>query len=482
MASSTQEVRAANEDDEKRTLGEYKGQKVTGANGEDLGKVNDFVVETRNGKVAFAVVSSGGFLGMGDKLRLVEHNSLQPQSAAEGFTAQMDKVAFEALPVVTQQDLDAGKISGEQKKAAAGSASSAATASTSSSDMSQTQTGKYALASKLSGKNARAGEIEAGSIDDIVVDIESGQAHALFEPKREFAGSSGKFLVPLNKFEVGSPQAEVVATTLSRSDFRSSSQASTATSTTETLTPTGRSPSEIYPSSTPSASSSATPSSTGTSGITSPDTSTSPSASSPTSPDTSTGPGTSSSTNPDTSSGPAAPRSSGTDFGQTDSAPSGSSSSRSLSSAASTTGSAGSSGGSSPSGSTSRISSVDTSSPSTSSSQTPSHTPDRATTSSTGVAGIGTTTSGTAVSTDEQLTPTGRTSAVSGTSESISPSSIRDALKNDTTLAQENVQVETKIILRGTVSSEAMKSRAEDLARQAAGNAEIDNQITVGNK
>lgn len=481
MASTTEQVRAASEDDQKRTAGEYKGQKVTGANGEDLGKVNDFVVDTQSGKVAFAVVSSGGFLGMGDKLRLVEHNSLQPQAAAEGFTAQMDKVAFEALPVITQQDLDAGKISVEQKKAGSSSSTSSPASSSSSSGMSQS--GKYALASKLSGKSARAGEREAGSITDVVIDIENGQAHALFEPKSEFAGASGKFMVPLAKFEVGSPQAQVIATTLSRSDFSASSQSSTDISTTETLTPTGRSSSGAYPG-TPSASSTSG-SSTGTSGD---------SSSAPSSPDTSISPSPSSSSSPDTSStsrggdsglGSTSPSSSGAAAAST-----ASSSSDSLGSPSSTTGSSdpsssASSPGSStsPGGSTSRISSADTSSPSLSSSaQTPSHTPDRAMSSSSSAAGIGTTSSGTAVSTDEQLAPTGRTKAVTEAGESISTGSIRSALHQDTTLAQENVQVEAKIILRGTVSSEAMKTRAEELARRAAHNAEIDNQITVSNK
>lgn len=477
MASTTEQVRAASEDDQKRTAGEYKGQKITGANGEDLGKVNDFVVDTQSGKVAFAVVSSGGFLGMGDKLRLVEHNSLQPQVAAEGFTAQMDKVAFEALPVITQQDLDAGKISTDQKKAAPRSSSSSA--SSSSSGMSQT--GHYALASKLSGKNVRAGEREAGSINDIVIDIENGQAHALFEPKREFAGASGKFLVPLSKFEVGSPQAEVIATTLSRSDFGASSQSSTGSSTTEILTPTGRISSGIYPDTSAAPSSSPSGSATGTtgtgnSGISSPDISRSAT------------PGSSSS--PDTSSGSTL-RSSGASLGSTSPSPGGASSTSAESASSVSFGSASSLTGvpdtsstsSSPGSSTSRIGSTDTSGTSlSSSSQPPSHKPDRATTRSPSVVGIGTTSSGTAVSTDEQLTPTGRTSAVTESGESISAGSIRSALQQDTTLAQENVQVEAKIILRGTVSSEAMKTRAEDVARRAASNAEIDNQITVGNK
>ena len=56
---------------------------------------------------------------------------------------------------------------------------------------------------------------------------------------------------------------------------------------------------------------------------------------------------------------------------------------------------------------------------------------------------------------------------------------IRQALDKDATLAREDVQVTTKIVLRGTVKSEDAKNRIAELAKKAANEAEIDNQITV---
>jgi len=58
---------------------------------------------------------------------------------------------------------------------------------------------------------------------------------------------------------------------------------------------------------------------------------------------------------------------------------------------------------------------------------------------------------------------------------------IRQALDNDPALAKEDVQVTTKILLRGSVESEEAKDRIEELAKKAAQNAEIDNQIKVKN-
>jgi hypothetical protein len=44
-----------------------KGEKVTNMAGEDLGKIDDLMIDQENGKIAYVVISFGGFLGMGDK-------------------------------------------------------------------------------------------------------------------------------------------------------------------------------------------------------------------------------------------------------------------------------------------------------------------------------------------------------------------------------------------------------------------------------
>lgn len=44
------------------------GTSIENQQGENLGKVEDLVVDTLTGKVDYAVVSFGGFLGVGDKL------------------------------------------------------------------------------------------------------------------------------------------------------------------------------------------------------------------------------------------------------------------------------------------------------------------------------------------------------------------------------------------------------------------------------
>jgi sporulation protein YlmC with PRC-barrel domain len=45
-----------------------KGDKVVNHQGEDLGEIQEIMIDLDRGRIAYAVLSFGGFLGMGDKL------------------------------------------------------------------------------------------------------------------------------------------------------------------------------------------------------------------------------------------------------------------------------------------------------------------------------------------------------------------------------------------------------------------------------
>ena len=51
------------------------GSKVVNAQNEDLGKIEDLVVDAGAGRIAYAVLSFGGFLGMGDKYFAIPWNA-----------------------------------------------------------------------------------------------------------------------------------------------------------------------------------------------------------------------------------------------------------------------------------------------------------------------------------------------------------------------------------------------------------------------
>jgi sporulation protein YlmC with PRC-barrel domain len=45
-----------------------KGDKVVNHQGDDLGEIQEIMIDLDRGRIAYAVLSFGGFLGMGDKL------------------------------------------------------------------------------------------------------------------------------------------------------------------------------------------------------------------------------------------------------------------------------------------------------------------------------------------------------------------------------------------------------------------------------
>ena len=58
-----------------------KGDKVVNPAGEDLGKIEELMIDLENGRVAYAVLSFGGFLGMGDKLFAIPWRAFSPRAA-----------------------------------------------------------------------------------------------------------------------------------------------------------------------------------------------------------------------------------------------------------------------------------------------------------------------------------------------------------------------------------------------------------------
>ncbi|NKJ49362.1 photosystem reaction center subunit H [Burkholderia sp. SG-MS1] len=52
------------------------GNKVRSSDGEDLGKISDIMLDVRGGRIAYAVLTAGGFLGMGGTLHAIPWSAL----------------------------------------------------------------------------------------------------------------------------------------------------------------------------------------------------------------------------------------------------------------------------------------------------------------------------------------------------------------------------------------------------------------------
>lgn len=74
------------------------GDAVVNAQGDDLGKIEDIMIEVSNGKVSYAVLSFGGFLGMGDKLFAVPWGALRLDADNHRFILNVPKEKLESAP------------------------------------------------------------------------------------------------------------------------------------------------------------------------------------------------------------------------------------------------------------------------------------------------------------------------------------------------------------------------------------------------
>jgi sporulation protein YlmC with PRC-barrel domain len=72
-----------------------KGNKVKNNQGESLGDVKDFMVDTQTGKVNYAVLDFGGFLGIGNKLFAVPMEALQLDQENKCFKLNANKEKLE---------------------------------------------------------------------------------------------------------------------------------------------------------------------------------------------------------------------------------------------------------------------------------------------------------------------------------------------------------------------------------------------------
>jgi sporulation protein YlmC with PRC-barrel domain len=52
------------------------GDKVMSSDGEHVGKIADIMLDVRSGRIAYAVLSTGGFLGIGDTLHAIPWSAL----------------------------------------------------------------------------------------------------------------------------------------------------------------------------------------------------------------------------------------------------------------------------------------------------------------------------------------------------------------------------------------------------------------------
>ena len=68
-----------------------EGDRVVNTRGEDLGKITDIMLDVQRGRIAYAVLSVGGFLGIGDKLFAVPWGAVALDIERKCFVLDIEK-------------------------------------------------------------------------------------------------------------------------------------------------------------------------------------------------------------------------------------------------------------------------------------------------------------------------------------------------------------------------------------------------------
>lgn len=74
------------------------GTDVVSPKGENLGDVKEVVIDPRTGRVAYAVVAFGGFLGMGEKLFAIPFSAFEYKSDKNEYVLDISKERLKAAP------------------------------------------------------------------------------------------------------------------------------------------------------------------------------------------------------------------------------------------------------------------------------------------------------------------------------------------------------------------------------------------------
>ncbi len=84
------------------------GAKVAGTpvyndTGERLGTVEDVMIDKESGRIAYAVLSFGGFLGMGERHHPLPWPALRYDTALAGYVVALDPSTLEGAPALADQ-------------------------------------------------------------------------------------------------------------------------------------------------------------------------------------------------------------------------------------------------------------------------------------------------------------------------------------------------------------------------------------------
>ncbi|HEX4767394.1 MAG TPA: PRC-barrel domain-containing protein [Lichenihabitans sp.] len=99
-----QQAVAIDETDRLIASDKVAGTSVYDRNGDRLGAIYNFMVDKATGQVAYAVMSFGGFLGLGERFYPLPWEALTYDPARGGYVVEVDRETLEKAPSYSAED------------------------------------------------------------------------------------------------------------------------------------------------------------------------------------------------------------------------------------------------------------------------------------------------------------------------------------------------------------------------------------------
>jgi sporulation protein YlmC with PRC-barrel domain len=77
---------------------DFEGEDVVNRQGETLGDIEEIMLDVRSGRIAYAVLAAGGFLGLGEKYFAIPWRALTLDTDRKCFILDVDKQRLENAP------------------------------------------------------------------------------------------------------------------------------------------------------------------------------------------------------------------------------------------------------------------------------------------------------------------------------------------------------------------------------------------------
>lgn len=209
---SPDHVRRASHDDANRTIDHLTGAELRDRDGKAIGKIKDFLVDANTGRVDFAVVSVGGFAGIGDKLHLVPFAMLdEPAEDRDhhGFSAAITGQELEQSPVINDDDFEHDRLAVDQAEQQRILAAFPSTIPNAGAGIGPSAA--LVRATKLHGRDVEANGDKVGRVDGVVIERGSLRALALLKPRK----GSDKVLVPFDRLKIDRNSKHAITTSVS---------------------------------------------------------------------------------------------------------------------------------------------------------------------------------------------------------------------------------------------------------------------------